>query len=53
MIDYIQKKGYKRIGLIHDSTGWGQSGRIPRCACSRKPTSLSAGPRYSIRTTRT
>jgi branched-chain amino acid transport system substrate-binding protein len=27
MIDYIQKKHYKRIGLMHDSTGWGQSGR--------------------------
>ena len=27
MIDYIQKKNFKRIGLMHDSTGWGQSGR--------------------------
>jgi branched-chain amino acid transport system substrate-binding protein len=27
MIDHIQKKGFKRIGLMHDSTGWGQSGR--------------------------
>ena len=27
MIDHIQKKKYQRIGLIHDSTGWGQSGR--------------------------
>ena len=27
MIDYIQKKGFKKIGLMHDSTGWGQSGR--------------------------
>ncbi len=27
MIDYIQKKKYQRIGLMHDSTGWGQSGR--------------------------
>ena len=27
MIDFIQKKGFKKIGLMHDSTGWGQSGR--------------------------
>lgn len=27
MIDHIQKKKFQRIGLIHDSTGWGQSGR--------------------------
>ena len=27
MIDHIKKKGYTRIGLMHDSTGWGQSGR--------------------------
>jgi branched-chain amino acid transport system substrate-binding protein len=27
MIDYIKKKKYARIGLMHDSTGWGQSGR--------------------------
>src|SRR5262249_42614510 len=27
MIDYIQKKRYQRIGMVHDSTGWGQSGR--------------------------
>jgi len=27
MIDHIQKKKFQRIGLMHDSTGWGQSGR--------------------------
>jgi branched-chain amino acid transport system substrate-binding protein len=27
MIDQILKKRYQRIGLMHDSTGWGQSGR--------------------------
>jgi branched-chain amino acid transport system substrate-binding protein len=27
MIDYIQKKKFQRVGLMHDSTGWGQSGR--------------------------
>ncbi len=27
MIDHIQKKKYQRVGLMHDSTGWGQSGR--------------------------
>lgn len=27
MIDYIKEKHYQRIGLMHNSTGWGQSGR--------------------------
>jgi branched-chain amino acid transport system substrate-binding protein len=27
MIDYIKGRKYERIGLMHDSTGWGQSGR--------------------------
>src|SRR6266508_2235991 len=27
MIDHIQKKKYQKVGLMHDSTGWGQSGR--------------------------
>jgi len=27
MVDHIQKKHFQRIGLMHDSTGWGQSGR--------------------------
>ena len=27
MIDYIKSRQYQRIGLMHDSTGWGQSGR--------------------------
>jgi branched-chain amino acid transport system substrate-binding protein len=27
MVDHIKQKAYKRIGLMHDSTGWGQSGR--------------------------
>jgi branched-chain amino acid transport system substrate-binding protein len=27
MIEYIKKKNYQRIGLMNDSTGWGQSGR--------------------------
>ncbi len=27
IIDYIKKHGMKRIGLVNDSTGWGQSGR--------------------------
>ena len=26
MIDYIKSRKYQRIGLMHDSTGWGQSG---------------------------
>ncbi len=27
MVDHILAKKYKRVGLMHDSTGWGQSGR--------------------------
>jgi branched-chain amino acid transport system substrate-binding protein len=27
MIDHILAKKYQRVGLMHDSTGWGQSGR--------------------------
>jgi len=27
IVDYIKQKGFKRVGLMHDSTGWGQSGR--------------------------
>jgi branched-chain amino acid transport system substrate-binding protein len=27
MIDFIKSRKYQRIGLMHDSTGWGQSGR--------------------------
>jgi branched-chain amino acid transport system substrate-binding protein len=27
MVDHIKRMGYKRVGLMHDSTGWGQSGR--------------------------
>jgi len=27
MIDHIQRKKFQRVGLMHDSTGWGQSGR--------------------------
>ena len=27
MIDYIKGRQYQRVGLMHDSTGWGQSGR--------------------------
>ena len=27
MINYINGRKYQRIGLMHDSTGWGQSGR--------------------------
>ncbi len=54
MIDYIQKKSYKRIGLMHDSTGWGQSGRdtaqrLLKEANIRSPRAL----RCSTRTTPT
>ena len=27
MIDYIKEKKFKRVALMHDSTGWGQSGK--------------------------
>ena len=27
MIDYIREKNFKRVAMLHDSTGWGQSGK--------------------------
>jgi branched-chain amino acid transport system substrate-binding protein len=45
MVDYIQKKGYKRIGLMHDSTGWGQSGRDTALRLLREANlNIAAGP---------
>ena len=46
MIDYIQKKHYKRIGLMHDSTGWGQSGRDTALRLLKEATACRfvAGP---------
>ena len=45
MIDYIQKKGYKRIGLMHDSTGWGQSGRDTALRLLKEANiAIAAGP---------
>ena len=45
MIDYIQKKHYQRIGMVHDSTGWGQSGRDTALRLLKESKlSLVAGP---------
>jgi len=45
MIDYIQKKGLKKIGLMHDSTGWGQSGRDTALRLMKEANiPVSAGP---------
>lgn len=45
MIDYIQKKSYKRIGLMHDSTGWGQSGRDTALRLLKEANlNIAAGP---------
>jgi len=45
MIDYIQKKGLKKIGLMHDSTGWGQSGRDTALRMMKEANiPVSAGP---------
>ncbi len=55
MLDYIQKKGYKRIGLMHDSTGWGQSGRDTALRLLKEANIPIAGraPKCSTRTTPT
>ncbi len=45
MIDYIKKKKYTRIGLMHDSTGWGQSGRDTALRLLREANlNVVAGP---------
>jgi branched-chain amino acid transport system substrate-binding protein len=44
MIDYIQKKRYQRIGLMHDSTGWGQSGRDTALRLLKEAKLDIAGP---------
>jgi branched-chain amino acid transport system substrate-binding protein len=45
MIDYIKAHGYQRIGLMHDSTGWGQSGRDTALRLLKQAgLNLAAGP---------
>lgn len=45
MIDHIQKKKYQRIGLMNDSTGWGQSGRDTAVRLLKEANiNLVAGP---------
>lgn len=45
MIDYIQKKKLQRVGLMHDSTGWGQSGRDTALRLLKEANiKVSAGP---------
>ena len=52
MIDYIKSRKYQRIGLMHDSTGWGQSGRDTALRLMKDANlNLGRGPR-SIRSER-
>jgi branched-chain amino acid transport system substrate-binding protein len=45
MIDYIKNRKYQRIGLMHDSTGWGQSGRDTALRLLKDANlNLAAGP---------
>jgi len=45
MIDYIKAQKYQRIGLMHDSTGWGQSGRDTALRLLKEANlNLVAGP---------
>jgi branched-chain amino acid transport system substrate-binding protein len=45
MIDYIVERHYQRIGLMHDSTGWGQSGRDTALRLLQQANlKVSAGP---------
>jgi branched-chain amino acid transport system substrate-binding protein len=45
MIDYIKDRKYQRIGLMHDSTGWGQSGRDTALRLLKEANiNLAAGP---------
>jgi branched-chain amino acid transport system substrate-binding protein len=45
MIDYIKSRKYQRIGLMHDSTGWGQSGRDTALRLLKDANlDLAAGP---------
>ena len=45
MLDYINARKYQRIGLIHDSTGWGQSGRDTALRLLKEANlNLVAGP---------
>ncbi len=45
MIDYINARKYQRIGVMHDSTGWGQSGRDTALRLLKEANlNLVAGP---------
>jgi branched-chain amino acid transport system substrate-binding protein len=45
MIAYIKDRKYQRIGLMHDSTGWGQSGRDTALRLLKEANlNLVAGP---------
>jgi len=45
MINYIKSRKYQRIGLMHDSTGWGQSGRDTAVRLLKEANlNLVAGP---------
>ena len=45
MLNYINARKYQRIGLMHDSTGWGQSGRDTALRLLKEANlNLVAGP---------
>jgi branched-chain amino acid transport system substrate-binding protein len=45
MLDYINARKYQRIALMHDSTGWGQSGRDTALRLLKEANlNLVAGP---------
>jgi branched-chain amino acid transport system substrate-binding protein len=45
MIAYIKDRKYQRVGLMHDSTGWGQSGRDTALRLLKEANlNLVAGP---------
>ena len=45
MIDHIRNRNYQRIGLMHDSTGWGQGGRSTALRLLKEANlNLVAGP---------
>ena len=52
MIDYIKSRKYQRIGLMHDSTGWGQSGRDTALRLLEGGQSQPGGRPRSVRSER-
>lgn len=36
MLDWVQKRGFKKVGLMHDTTGWGTGGKDAALAAMQK-----------------